>query len=71
MGIVGGRSGFTSARDLLLFGIGAFIDLYHLLVSGSGELAIEVLILGAGLMGAPYVLRRDETKETNQSEQSP
>lgn len=63
MGLVGGKSGFSSARDYALFAIGAFIDLFHLITTPPADLAIEILVLGAGLMGAPYVLKKDESSK--------
>lgn len=61
--LIGGRSGFRTGRDLALFLVGLFVVAFHLLTTSVADLRLEVLLFGAGLMGAPYVINRDERKE--------
>lgn len=61
--VVGGRSGFKTVRDLVLFGLGVFGCAYHL-VSAGGDVQLPILIFFAGIAGSPYVLSKDESKES-------
>lgn len=63
MRLTGGTTGFKTIRDLLLFGVGAFIDIFHIVRTKPSEYALEILMFGAGLMGAPYVLKSDEKRK--------
>lgn len=62
--LTGGTSGFKTIRDLMLFGVGAFVDVYHILTTDPAHYALDILLFGAGLMGAPYVLKSDEKKRS-------
>jgi hypothetical protein len=57
---VGGKSGFKSARDLMLFFLGAGILVFHLATVPAKQYNVTILLFSAGLMGAPYVLGKDE-----------
>lgn len=63
MRLIGGRSGFKTARDLILFIVGLGICLFHVLTTPPAELSVPLLLFGGGLAGAPSVLQRDEKKE--------
>lgn len=60
MPILGGKSGFKTARDLILFTVGLGICIYHITTTIPAELSVPLLIFGAGLAGAPSVLKQDE-----------
>lgn len=64
MRVIGGKTGFKTARDLILCATGLFIDLFHVItIAPSFEnLSIPLLLFGGGLAGSPYVLRQDEKK---------
>lgn len=65
MRILGGKSGFKTARDLILCAVGLFICLFHVVTVAPtyANLSIPLLLFGGGLAGSPYVLRQDEKKE--------
>lgn len=63
MGLLGGKSGFKNARDLILFAAGLAIDFYHIFTTPSDKLNVTLLIFGASLAGLPSVIRQDEKKE--------
>lgn len=63
MGIIGGKSGFKTVRDLVLFVTGLGVCLFHIVTTEPPDLSIPLLIFGGGLAGAPSVLRSDEKKE--------
>lgn len=60
MAFLGKRSGFNSLRDVIFFSVGLFIDLYHIFTTPPADLSIVVLLFGAGLAGAPSVIRSNE-----------
>jgi len=57
---IGGRTGFRTVRDLALFVIGLVILIYHLLTVDPEKYNVTVFLLACGLMGAPYVIGKDE-----------
>jgi hypothetical protein len=68
MAFLGRKSGFNSIRDVILFSLGLFIDLYHLFTTAPGDLNLVVLLFGAGLAGAPSVFRSDERYDDTREE---
>lgn len=62
MRILGGSSGFKTARDLILFITGLAICIFHVVSTEPVDLSIPLLMFGGGLAGAPYVIRNDEKK---------
>lgn len=62
MRVVGGSTGFKTIRDLMLFVIGLGICVFHIVTNPSADLSIPLLLFGAGLAGAPSVLKNDEKK---------
>lgn len=60
MGILGGKSGFKTARDLILFTIGAALLITHVVftIRDPDKLNIPFLMFCGGVMGAPYVLSK-------------
>lgn len=65
MRILGGKSGFKTVRDLILFVVGLGICLFHIATTPPSELSVPLLLFGGGLAGAPSVLKQDEKKETD------
>lgn len=66
MRFIGGRSGFRTARDLILFVTGLGICIYHILTTPSTGLSVPLLLFGAGLAGAPSVLKQDEKRDAGE-----
>lgn len=64
MRLIGGRSGFKTARDLVLFITGLGICIYHILTTPPADLNVTLLLFGAGLAGLPTAFRQDEKKES-------
>lgn len=62
MGLLGGKSGFKTARDLILFITGLAICIFHVVTTAPADLSIPLLMFGGGLAGAPYVIKIDEKK---------
>lgn len=62
MRFVGGATGFKTIRDLLLFLIGLGICVFHIVTTPAADLSIPLLLFGAGMAGAPSVLKNDEKK---------
>jgi uncharacterized membrane protein YdcZ (DUF606 family) len=60
--IIGGKSGFKTGRDVLLFALGVGILVWHLGTTPAKDLSIPLLIFCGGLIGAPYVIGKDEGK---------
>lgn len=60
MPFLGKNSGFRTTRDVILFGTGLFIDIYHILTTAPEQLSVKLLLFGAGLAGSPTVFRSDE-----------
>lgn len=60
MGILGGKSGFKTVRDLVLFVAGLGVCFYHIATTPADKLNIGLLIFGASLAGLPSVIRADE-----------
>lgn len=67
MPLVGGNSGFKTTRDLLLFIIGA-AGLGYALITSKGMVNLELLVFFGGLMGAPYILNKDEAAKPSTQE---
>lgn len=63
MPFVGGKSGFRTARDLILFVTGLGICIYHIVTTPPSDLSIPLLLFGGGLAGAPSVLKQDEKRD--------
>lgn len=63
MGVLGGRSGFKTARDLILFLVGLGICVFHVITTPPSDLSVPLLLFGGGMAGAPSVLKFDERKE--------
>lgn len=63
MQILGGKSGFKTARDLILFAVGLGICIFHIVTTDPSHLSVPLLLFGGGLAGAPSVLKQDEKKE--------
>lgn len=61
MKLIGGRSGFKTARDLIFCAVGLSACVYHL-VTAAGHIQVEVLVFFGGLAGSPYVLSKDEKR---------
>lgn len=57
---LGGKSGFKTARDFMLFIIGAGVLVFHLITVPAEHYNVTLLLFSAGLMGAPYILGKDE-----------
>lgn len=62
MRVLGGKSGFKTVRDLILFIFGLGICLVHILTTPPADLSLPLLLFGGGLAGAPYVIARDEKR---------
>ena len=60
--LIGGKTGFKTARDVLLFVLGVGILVWHLGTTPAKDLSIPLLIFCGGLIGAPYVIGKDEGK---------
>lgn len=60
---LGGKSGFKTARDFMLFIIGAGVLVFHLITIPAEHYNVTLLLFSAGLMGAPYILGKDEKGE--------
>ncbi len=63
MGLIGGKSGFRTARDLALFVTGLGMCVFHVVTTNPADLSLPLLLFGGGLAGAPSVLKHDEKKE--------
>lgn len=63
MRFVGGKSGFKTARDLILFLTGLGICVYHIITTAPADLSVPLLLFGGGLAGAPSILKQDEKKK--------
>jgi F0F1-type ATP synthase assembly protein I len=61
--ILGGKSGFKTARDLILFSVGLGICVFHVVTTSPAELSVPLLLFGGGLAGAPSILNKDESKD--------
>lgn len=61
--LLGGKSGFKTARDLTQFIVGLAIDLSHIFTTPADHLDWKLLIFGAGIAGLPIVQRQDEKKK--------
>lgn len=62
MQFIGGKSGFKTARDLILCIAGLAICLFHVFTTPAEDVSLPLLLFGGGLAGSPYVLRQDEKK---------
>lgn len=65
MRLLGAKSGFKTARDLILFLTGLGICVFHVVTTPASDLSVPLLLFGGGLAGAPGVLKNDEKKEKN------
>lgn len=63
MQFLGAQSGFKTARDLILFAVGLGICIFHVVTTNPADLSVPLLLFGAGLAGAPSVLKSDEKRE--------
>lgn len=63
MPMLGGKSGFKTARDLILFLVGLGICVFHVVTTSPSDLSVPLLLFGGGMAGAPSVLKYDEKKE--------
>jgi hypothetical protein len=61
--LLGGKSGFKTARDLMLFFAGLSICLFHVATTKAADISIPLLLFGGGMAGIPSVLKLDEKKE--------
>jgi hypothetical protein len=61
--LIGGKSWFRTGRDLLLFTVGVAGIVYHLVTAGPSHIQLEVLGFFGTLIGAPYVLGKDESRK--------
>jgi len=59
---LGKNSGFKTARDAILFCLGAGILLYHVFTVKPADYNIEIFILSCTLVGIPFAANRDEKK---------
>lgn len=66
MRFLGGRSGFRTARDLILFVTGLGICIYHILTTPPADLSITLLLFGGGLAGVPVAFKQDEKRDTGE-----
>jgi hypothetical protein len=66
--ILGGKSGFKTMRDLILFAVGLGICIFHVVTTDPSDLSVPLLLFGGGLAGAPSVLKQDEKKEKTDGE---
>jgi hypothetical protein len=64
VGLIGGKSGFRTGRDLALFVVGVLIAGVHLAstFSDPSQVSLPLIVTAGGFMGAPYVLKKDERK---------
>lgn len=62
MRILGGRSGFKTARELILFFLGMGICVFHILTTDPSDLSWQLLLFGGGLAGSPGIMRLDEKR---------
>lgn len=60
--LIGGKSGFKTARDFMLFFIGLGVLVVYLSTVPASHYKISVLLFAGGLMGSPYVMNRDEKR---------
>lgn len=63
MRFLGGRSGFKTARDLILFVVGLGICIFHIATTPAAHLSWQLLIFGGGMAGIPATLRQDEKRK--------
>lgn len=63
MPLLGGKSGFKTGRDLILFIVGLAICVFHIVTTKAADLSIPLLLFGGGLAGMPAALKNDEKKE--------
>lgn len=63
MRFLSAKSGFRTARDLILFITGLGLCVFHVITTPPDHLSIPLLLFGGGLAGAPSVLQKDEKKE--------
>lgn len=68
MPLLGSKSGFKTARDLILFVVGLSICIFHVVSTDAKDLSIPLLMFGGGLAGAPYVIRNDEKRGDRERE---
>lgn len=68
MRVLGGKSGFKTARDLILFMTGILIVIFHVVTTDPSDLSVPLLLFGGGLAGAPSVLKQDEKKGDTRDE---
>lgn len=62
MRILGAKSGFRTARDLILFIVGLGICIFHIATTDPANLSWQLLLFGGGLAGLPMTLRQDEKR---------
>jgi hypothetical protein len=58
--LLGQKWGSKSYRDFILFAAGIIIMVVYIIKSDVDSISLPILIFGAGLAGAPAVLRTDE-----------
>jgi hypothetical protein len=63
VGFLGGKSGFRTARDLILFTVGLGICVFHIVTTPPAELSVPLLLFGGGMAGVPVAFKQDEKKE--------
>lgn len=62
MNIFGKKSGFKTARDLLLCLFGLSICGFHVFTTPPDKLSMPLLLFGGGFTASPAVIRNDERK---------
>jgi hypothetical protein len=60
--ILGSKSGFKTARDLILFVVGLGICIWHIATTDPAHLSWQLLIFGGGMAGLPTAFRQDEKR---------
>lgn len=70
MRILGSKSGFRTGRDLLTYAIG-IAGLVYVLTRPGGTANYPGITLFLGVIGAPYILQRDEKKPPDEPEPEP
>lgn len=71
MRLIGGKSGFKTARDLILFMTGILIVVYHVVSTAPADLSVPLLLFGGGMAGAPSVLKQDEKRGGHDNDTDP
>jgi hypothetical protein len=61
--LIGGKSGFKTVRDLVLFIVGLGVCIFHIATTKASDLSLPLLFFFGGMAGVPIALKQDEKKE--------